>query len=83
MKAERGCEGNSAIPGMWKIGDEEFSRCPRSLVTVNSVEYLNAYIFFEKRYLPNPGGWLDQPLKFIQAMKIIEREIALAKEKED
>jgi hypothetical protein len=44
---------------------------------------LNAYLFFEKGYLPNPGGWLEQPLKFIQAIKIIEREIALAREKED
>jgi hypothetical protein len=68
---------------MWKIGDEEFSRCPRGLVTINSIEYLNAYIFFKQGFLPNPGGWLEQPLKFIQAIRIIEREIALAKEKED
>jgi len=68
---------------MWKIGNEEFSRCPRSLVTVNSAAYLNAYIFFEKGYLPNPGGWLDQPLKFIQAMRTIEAEVMKLKEEKD
>ena len=83
MKLERGCEEDSPIEGVWKLKDWEFRRCPRKLVARASIEYLNAYLFFDKGYLPNPGGWLDQPLKFIQAMKIIEREIALAKEKED
>jgi hypothetical protein len=32
--------------------------------------------------LPNPGGWKDQPLKFIQAMEIIEFELIKIKEKE-
>jgi hypothetical protein len=68
---------------MWKIGDEEFSRCPRSLITIKSIEYLNAYIFFEKGFLPNPGGWLDQPLKFIQAMRVIAAEVIKIKEEKD
>jgi len=68
---------------MWKLGDWEFSRCPRSLVNIKSIEYLNAYIFFERGFLPNPGGWLDQPLKFIQAMKIIEAEVMKIKEGKD
>lgn len=83
LKLERGCEGDSSIPGMWKIGDEEFSRCPRSLVTARSIEYLNAYIFFKEGFLPNPGGWLDQPLKFIQAMRVIEAEVIKTKEEKD
>jgi len=68
---------------MWKIGDEEFSRCPRSLITIKSIEYLNAYIFLEKGFLPNPGGWLDQPLKFIQAMRVIAAEVIKIKEEKD
>jgi hypothetical protein len=68
---------------MWKLGDWEFSRCPRSLVTIESIEYLNAYMFFAKGFLPNPGGWLDQPLKFIQAMRIIEQEMIKLRDEED
>ncbi len=83
QKEERGCEADSVIPGMWKLNDWEFSRCPKSLVTIKSIEYLNAYIFFEKGFLPNPGGWLNQPLKFIQVIRVIEAEIAKIKEEKD
>jgi hypothetical protein len=68
---------------MWKIGDDEFLRCPRSMVTVKSIGYLYAYIFFEKGYLPNPGGWLAQPLKFVQAIQVIEQEIAKLRQEKD
>ncbi len=83
QKQERGCEADSQIPGMWKIGDDEISRCPRGLVTIKTIEYLNAYIFFKQGFLPNPGGWLDQPLKFIQAMRVIEAEVMKLKEEKD
>lgn len=39
--------------------------------------------FFIKGYLPNPGGWLDQPAKFVEAVVLIEREIARMKESEE
>jgi hypothetical protein len=70
----RGCVKDSPIPGAWKIGNDEFSRCPRALVTEKSFEYLNAYFFFEKGYLPNPGGWMDQPVKFIEAIVVMAYE---------
>jgi len=33
-------------------------------------------------YLPEKGGWMDQPAKFIEAMEIIERERAKIEEEE-
>lgn len=45
------------------------------MVTKNSVRYIQAYKMFEKRYLPNSGGWLDQGAKFISAMNVIEGEL--------
>ena len=68
---------------MWKLNDWEFTRCPKILVERKSVEYLSAYFFFTKGYLPNPGGWLDQPAKFVEAVILIEREIARMKESEE
>lgn len=82
-KLERGCETDSPIPGMWKLNDWEFARCPRKLVARKSVDYLSAYFFFTKGYLPNPGGWLDQPAKLIDALILIEREIMKVKESEE
>ncbi|MDD5422039.1 MAG: hypothetical protein PHT32_01265 [Candidatus Omnitrophica bacterium] len=35
---------------------------------------MNAYFFFEKGYLPNPGGWMDQPVKFIEAIVVMAYE---------
>lgn len=79
----RGCEQDSPIPGVWKFGDFETSRCPVSLLTAASCEYIRAYGLFLKGYMPNAGGWIDQPKKFIEAMEIIEKEVAeIQKEKE-
>ena len=83
QKVERGCEEDSPIPGVWKLENWEFSRCPKRLVEIRSVEYLNEYFFFEKGYLPNAGGWLEQPAKFVHAMVLIEREVVRAREEKE
>ena len=75
LKIDYGCEKDSFIPGVWKLNEWEFQRCPLRLITSQSIEYIRAYKFFSKGYLPNPGGWLEQPVKFITAMEIIEREL--------
>lgn len=75
QKLERGCVDDSPIPGKWQIDDWHFQRCPVRLITQQSLEYIKAYRMFDKGYLPNPGTWLNQSAKFIEAMEIIEREI--------
>jgi hypothetical protein len=72
---DNGCEQDSPIPGAWKIEDWEFQRCPLKIINQQSKEYLKAYQFFDKGYLPNPGSWLEQPAKFIDAMRVISREV--------
>jgi hypothetical protein len=37
---------------------------------------------FDRGYLPNAGGWLEQPAKFIDAMMIISKEIQAIREEE-
>ena len=74
-KVDSGCEKDSPIPGVWKLYDWEFQRCPLKLITPQSAAYLRACTFFEKGYLPNAGGWIEQSNKFIEAMEIVEREI--------
>ncbi|MFA6216410.1 MAG: hypothetical protein WDL87_01990 [Candidatus Omnitrophota bacterium] len=51
------------------------------LVTAESLEYIRAYIQYTKGYLPNDGGWISQPKKFIEAMDIIENEVGKLREK--
>ena len=83
QKIERGCEEDSPIPGVWKLDGWEFQRSPRKIISVVSLEFLRAYFFFGKGYLPNVGGWLDQPLKYVQAMVVIEREVARVREEKE
>jgi hypothetical protein len=83
QKIERGCEADSPVPGIWKLDDWEFQRCPRKIISGVSLEYLTAYFFFGKGFLPNAGGWLDQPAKFVQAMIVVEREVARVREEKE
>jgi len=82
LRVERGCEQDSPIPGKWQIEGVSYQRCPRSLLTKDTLEYLYAYSFFRNHILPNSGGWLDQPKKFRDAMLIIEDQVAKMDEQE-
>jgi hypothetical protein len=73
QKSVRGCEKDSTIPSRWKIGNDEYSRCPVKLMTKTSIEYLQAYPLYKNGYLPNGIGWINESAKFIQAMQIIDK----------
>ncbi|MCX5711769.1 MAG: hypothetical protein NTY47_01695 [Candidatus Omnitrophica bacterium] len=74
-KIERGCEEDSPISGYGKFDEFEVSRCPVKLITMQSVRMLEAFSFYEKGYLPNSGGWMDQPEKLLEAIAVIETEL--------
>jgi len=61
---------------------EVLKRCPLKLVTHISKRFLRFYRFMEKGFLPNPGGILDQPNRFIEAMSIIDDSIIKYTEEE-
>ena len=72
-KVSRGCEEDSPIKGTWKIeGGGEFSRCPVTMITPQSMMYIRAYNMFKDGFLPNPGGWMDQPVKFAEVITYIQ-----------
>jgi len=76
------CDQNECENSDWNFGDEEFKGCPVKKIDPKSWEYLRAFIFYNRGFLPNPGGWKDQPLKFIRAMELIELELIRIKEKD-
>ena len=43
-----------------------------------TIQLIRFYRFFEKGWLPNPGGILDQPATFVEAMECLGTEIAKA-----
>jgi len=83
QKAERGCEENSPIPGYWKFDDFETNRCPVRLVTKSSLMLIEAFLYFKQGFLPNAGGWMDQPAKLFEAFEVIEGESRKIQEKKE
>lgn len=63
--------------------DIEIERCPRKYVDGPTLMMLAAYREYKNGFLPNPGGWLDQPMKFIQSMQIVDSVISKLEEAED
>lgn len=83
MKEARGCEG---FPNGPRVIDEigvEISRCPKKEITARSIAYINAYNYEVKGFLPNAGGWLDQPTKYTLAMQVIETALMKLEEKKN
>ena len=81
LRGDRGCEEGSA-PGQWFLDEinQGFDDCPGKYATTQSRFYLDTYFFFKQGHFPNPGGWLDQPMKLLQAIKIISSEVMSVQE---
>lgn len=65
------------VPGqeVWELNGKRYTGCPFRIVTRQSAGYLKAFMFYKNGYLPNPGTWLDQPAKLLDALEIIEKEL--------
>lgn len=77
MRQVRGHDG-FASPRM--IAGQVVNKCPLMYAGVEDVELIRAFPMFENGILPNPGGWLDQPARFIEAMNIIKNQLDLMAE---
>jgi len=69
LKKVRGCEGREEEI---EIEGIKVNRCPMRMITGKTMAYIEAYHAYRSGFLPNPGGWLDQPIKFLEAMRVIE-----------
>jgi hypothetical protein len=73
-----GCEVDSTMGERWEIGNYKLKRCPLKVMTQEGLEFLEAYRFYKQGQLPCGGGWMDQAQTFIEAVGIIEEEVARA-----
>ncbi len=78
LKRARGCEKDIKEV---EIEGIKITRCPLTFITYAEIGYMEAYYFFKNGYLPNEGGWLNQPMKFCKIMNIIENISERLKEK--
>ncbi len=45
-------------------------------VTAQSIRTLRFFRFFQMGWLPNPGGILDQPVTFVEAMEYLSVQVS-------
>ena len=76
---QKGCRVDSPIPERWKIGGEVFKRCPAKMATQESWFAIQLYGHYKNGFLPVAGGILDQSVKFVQAMEIIDRVVPVSR----
>jgi hypothetical protein len=72
LKKERGCQDRGLIP--FETEDGRVFRCPLTLVTDVTWEYVEAYSFYRKSVLPNGQGYVKESKKYIDAMRILDEE---------
>ena len=72
LKEERGHDREGIIPFL--VDGKRIFRCPLTIITPLSYEYLKAFNFYEKAILPNGKGWNEENNKFIQAMMLLGNE---------
>jgi len=70
QKEYRGCVTESNV-GFY-INGEEYKICPIRSIPRHIFEYLRAYNWYQKGFLPNGNMWLDESEKFLQAMNAID-----------
>jgi len=70
LRQARGCNADAPYP-IYELDGEPIMRCPLKLIKPETYTYLRFYGHYKQGFLPNEGGLLDQPLKYLQAMEVI------------
>jgi len=74
LQEARFCEKDAGFDA-YEINGDTFRRCPVRYITEESFDALSQYQFYKNGFLPFAGGFLEQPNKFIEQMRIIEAEV--------
>lgn len=54
---------------------ERTNQCPRQTVGEGAREWLELYRLYAAGFLADAGGALDQPARYVEAMRIIESAV--------
>jgi hypothetical protein len=80
IKKIRGCvEKGKEV----EIEGFKIDRCPLALSNELTAVYLDLFFYFRNGFLPNPYGWLKQPMKLCSVLIFMENLIDKYTEKKD
>jgi hypothetical protein len=57
----------------YRIENIVVTRCPMKQISGIENDYMQVYYEYKNGFLPNDGGWLNQPMKFTQMMICIDK----------
>jgi len=73
LKKSRDCEGKGEPREIRGVG--LVKGCPVNNLSKTTKIYLEAYKYFKNGHLPYSGGWLEQPIKVMEAIFWLEAEL--------
>ena len=79
LRKERGHDSEGIMT--YHYGGESFKRCPLMMITSVSWEYIRAFNFFEKGFLPNGQAINEESNKYLDAMMFLDNEFSKWKNK--
>lgn len=70
QQRRRGCKEETSDPTQWFTFDDEttIKRCPLTVLDTRAVEVVQMHGYAQLGLLPEPGGVLQQPSTFLQAV---------------
>jgi hypothetical protein len=74
LQKERGCTEPGILP-FYIEDDTPTYRCPLSLITSITWDYVRAYALYQKNLLPNGTAWMNESQKYLDAMTVMENEV--------
>jgi hypothetical protein len=74
LQKERGCVEPGILP-FYIEDDTPLYRCPLSLITEITWDYVRAYALYQKNLLPNGQAWINESQKYLDAMTVLENEV--------
>jgi hypothetical protein len=80
MQKERGCTEDGIVPFL--VGENRYTRCPIKLITRTTWDYIKAYKYHKMGLLPNGISYMNESQKYLDAMTILDNEVARIEEAE-
>lgn len=74
IRQQEGCDGPRELP--WILNGRKYHRCPMHYIDAEMFLVLEAYSAFKAGIPPNSGGLMDQPASFLDAVRILDSELA-------
>jgi len=72
----------SFVKFSWDFDGDRLQGCPFDMLNHSTVIMFRIFSYWEKGLFPDEGTWMDQSAKIVDAMEVIEKEIADARAEE-